>query len=364
MGDSTSTNTGWKGGVHTLTEQLLNRKLLWGICMLHTNELPPRHLISTMEGPTLSGKGFTGPVCSLLTKVEDMEYNPKFRALSSGEAIIEIPDNVLKEMSTDQKTSYRLVAAVKNGVLPECLQYLKCGELSHARWLTTAQRILFLYTRKHDLDKTNTKILNILASFCIQFYFKMYFDIKVKHLLTDAPRHIVTSLRILKTLPTQVRKVISPHIQSGAWHAHSENVLLSLLVSHDRIEREFAVDKILKVRGEEEYGDDSVRARVTPKLNFNAQTLTELIFWDDIREPVLTTGLSTSEIEALRVTPLSVPPFSCHTQSTERCVKLTTEAAASVTGQKARDQYIKARINHRKKLPQLKTKSDLLKTFN
>ena len=45
MGDSTATNTGWKGGVHALTEKLLGRKVLWGICQLHTNELPPRHLI-------------------------------------------------------------------------------------------------------------------------------------------------------------------------------------------------------------------------------------------------------------------------------------------------------------------------------
>ena len=45
MGDSTATNTGWKGGIHALTEKIIGRKLLWGICLLHTNELPPRHLI-------------------------------------------------------------------------------------------------------------------------------------------------------------------------------------------------------------------------------------------------------------------------------------------------------------------------------
>ena len=45
MGDSTAMNTGRKGGIHTLTERLLNRKVLWGICQIHTNELPPRQLI-------------------------------------------------------------------------------------------------------------------------------------------------------------------------------------------------------------------------------------------------------------------------------------------------------------------------------
>ena len=41
MGDSTAMNTGRKGGVHALTEKLLDRKVLWRILQLHTNELPP-----------------------------------------------------------------------------------------------------------------------------------------------------------------------------------------------------------------------------------------------------------------------------------------------------------------------------------
>jgi hypothetical protein len=126
-------NTGWKCDSHALLEKLLGRRLYWGICSIHTNELPLRHLIATLDGPTCSDKGFTGPVCSLLTRVNEMTYNPRFRALPGGEDLISIPEEVVKTMSTDQRTSYKLVEAVKQGNLPQEMQEMHCGPLYHAR---------------------------------------------------------------------------------------------------------------------------------------------------------------------------------------------------------------------------------------
>ena len=100
-GDSTNMNTGWKGGSHALLEKMLGRRLYWGICPLHTNELPLRHLIANVDGPTCSDKGFTGPVCSLLSQVNEMAYDPDFRAILGSERIIYIPEKVVNSMSTD-----------------------------------------------------------------------------------------------------------------------------------------------------------------------------------------------------------------------------------------------------------------------
>ena len=47
-----------------------------------------------------------------------MEYNPNFKGIPEGEALISIPEEVLEKMSTDQKTCYKLVQAVKAGTLP------------------------------------------------------------------------------------------------------------------------------------------------------------------------------------------------------------------------------------------------------
>ena len=53
-GDSTNPNTGWAGGVLAWLEKFLGRKVFWMICMLHTNELPLRHLIEKLDGKTSS----------------------------------------------------------------------------------------------------------------------------------------------------------------------------------------------------------------------------------------------------------------------------------------------------------------------
>ena len=182
-GDSTNMNTGWKGGSHAHLEKLLGRRLFWGISSIHTNELPLCHLIAAIDGPTSSDKGFMGSVCSLLSKVNDMTYNPGFKGLPGGEDLIAMPENVVNSMSTDQRTSYKLVQAVKEGSLPLNMQEMHCGPLCHARWLTTAQRLVFMWTREHGLTGQLLRVLEVLVKFCLQHYFKLYFDIKVRHLI-------------------------------------------------------------------------------------------------------------------------------------------------------------------------------------
>ena len=255
---------------------------------------------------------------------------------------------------------------MKDGALPESLQYFRCGSLSHARWLTTGERLLFLYTRKHNLSGEPARVLKVLTEFFVKVYFVLYFEFKVKHTIVDGPRHIVTSLRVLRSQPQEVINIVSPYIQSGAWFSHPENILLSLLASSDKKERIFAVEKVIAARGDSEFGDKSVRPWRKPKLNFAAKTLCELIDWEaeQIHEPVNTADLSQAQIVSLKEKALAVPPFSCHTQGTERAVKLTTEAAAAVCGQEAREGYVQARLSHRQSLPSYKCKKDFLKTYN
>jgi len=365
-GDSTNCNTGWKAGSHAHLEKLLGRKLFWGICNIHTHELPLRHLIRILDGPTVSDVGFSGDVCSLLKDVSEMPYNPKFERMPEGEDLQPIPENIVKNMATDQKVSYKLVNALKAGELPPELQEVMCGPPNHARWLTTGERIIFMWTRKHGLSGHNLKVLRLLVKFCLEFYFKIYFDIKVKHHIEDAPYHLLSQIRILKTQPKIDRDAVTFYIRKGAWYSHPECLLLSLLASSDSSDRYFAVDQILKLRGMNEYGDTSVRDRVTPKINLSATSLKTLISWKtgQVAEPVFTCALPKKDIESFRETPYQVPKFSCHTQSTERCVKLVTEAAAAVAGPESREGYIRAQIQHREMMPVFLTKKDILCTFD
>ena len=85
--------------------------------------------------------------------------------------------------------------------------------------------------------------------------------------------------------------MVTSYIQSGAWFAHPEAVLVSLLASPVAEDRKFAVDQIFKV---------------TPFLKMDATMLTGLIDWeaDTVHEPVFSCSLSKAELHEVLAKPL------------------------------------------------------------
>ena len=92
------------------------------------------------------------------------------------------------------------------------------------------------------------------------------------------------------------------------------------------------------------------RMRVQPELNFNAETLVDLISWEEASEPIFTCDLSKDQLVEIRDKPLEVEYYCNHTQVIERAVKEVTEALGSVFGQDRRDGFIRGRAAHRELL--------------
>ena len=237
--------------------------------MLHCNELPLRHLLTALDGPTSSKDGFTGPIGRLLGDVNELEINPNFKPVS-GEGLVLLPEDVVRGLSTDQHNCYRLMKAVMSGQMSKELAGLKCGSLNHARWLTTAEALLMLWTRKHGLEGEDLTRFESIINFVVNIYFRLYFDIKVKNSLVHGPHHILTALRLLRSQPEEVRNIVMPYVCSGAYHAHSESIILTLLASESEDDRALGVNLIMDIRGDEEYGDISVRKHRTLSLNLQA----------------------------------------------------------------------------------------------
>jgi len=84
-----------------------------------------------------------------------------------------------------------------------------------------------------------------------------------------------------------------------------------------------------------------VKFKVPEKLKFDALEYFDMINLAvcPISEPPVTKAMTDAELRELitmEVTPnFSFPKFPCHTQTVERCVKLATEAAKTVYGQKS-----------------------------
>ena len=161
-----------------------------------------------------------------------------------------MPDKILKDLLTDQAYSYRIVTAIRTGVLPENLINLKIGPISHFRWLTTANRFCRLWVSFHFLTEKTFKNLRLIIEFIVGVYYPCWFQIKVKQSWLDRPQHVLFQLKLLKYQKEEVIAIV----KRSAWFAFSECIIQTLLCSNIEEERKLGVQKVLEIRGK---GDDN-----------------------------------------------------------------------------------------------------------
>ena len=143
--DGTNVNVGKDGGVIRYFELNVGRPLQRMICLFHFNELPFRHLFEfyfgKTTGPRTFGDEFGNKIIQDLTKLPIVNYSP-----ISGSSIENLTEQVIRELTNDQKYLYNISKAIEND--PKCfpisLVDLNPGTINHARWLTRANRILRL----------------------------------------------------------------------------------------------------------------------------------------------------------------------------------------------------------------------------
>ena len=146
-GDGCPLNTGCGGGIMIWLEKELGWRLNWIVCLIHTNELGPRHLIADLDGGTSSGSAFRGPIGLLLPSVENLERDPTFEPIVIGDDLVELTGEAERNLSTDFKHLRLLVKSIRTGRIHPSLWDVILGRLCHSRWYTTMNRfysILFL----------------------------------------------------------------------------------------------------------------------------------------------------------------------------------------------------------------------------
>lgn len=162
-----------------------------------------------------------------------------------------------------------------------------------------------------------------------------------------------------------MKTIVDEVIQRNAYFCHVENILFAMLTDQQNHIRQLACRRILAAR---EVSTVGVRMFRVPKVNFAAQNNVELIDWTSTEKyvPPVLKSVSKEQLQAYisnsettqSTQLIDFPKFPCHTQGTARCIRLVTEAAAAVWGQKRRDRFIRARMDSRRKMKSFETKSE------
>ena len=170
----------------------------------------------------------------------------------------------------------------------------------------------------------------------------MWFACKQHVRITEGPKHLHNQTKLLKVVKEPVLSIAKKNVAQNAYWAHPEVLLVAMLADNSKSIRTKAVEKILSLRGDSDFGDDQPRLYEVPQLKFNANCYTDMIDWkqEKIYEPVLTVKMSKEELLALKDSPLNLPRYPSNTQSVERLVKQTSRAASSVAGFDARDRFL------------------------
>ena len=138
-------------------------------------------------------------------------------------------------------------------------------------------------------------------------------------------------------------RLLEKNMQRNMFMAHKEAILLAMLGDEDAAVRAEAVEMIRAVRQRStSSAEQQIRAYKAPTVNTSAENFRELIDLPAIMEcgndlePPHTRALSDTELAKFKQQPL-VTGVPLHTQSTERAVKLTTEAASAISGTERQD---------------------------
>jgi len=129
--DSTNINTGASGGAIHHLENMLGHSLQWFICMLHTNELPLRHLFMKLDDQTTGSTTFSGDIGKAIQTCEDRAI-ANFKPITDGQALPQMSNDVLEDLSRDQQYLYKIIQAIRLGTVSIDLSRQKPGLLCHS----------------------------------------------------------------------------------------------------------------------------------------------------------------------------------------------------------------------------------------
>jgi len=186
-----------------------------------------------------------------------------------------LPDDIVNNLSPDQKYLYQICVAVIDGIVPETLQCSKIRNLCHSRWLTLANRIMRIYVSLETSSKYYETII-YLVKYIVGVYYKTFAAIKYKPSLADGPLHLHNQIKYIKSeFDGDELVLLLESVQNNCTFAHPENLIIAMMCSDNIDAMRQAINIISSIR---KFPLDSFEARqfILPKVKTRAPHYNEM----------------------------------------------------------------------------------------
>jgi hypothetical protein len=107
--------------------------------LLYVNELPLRHIITTLDGRTVFGSRFSGPLGRQIEQ-EDLHASDPDEFEPIVISVVRPSAEILNDQSNHQRLLLEYMLGVSCGTVAAKFIHRKPGPLNHARWLIAAIR--------------------------------------------------------------------------------------------------------------------------------------------------------------------------------------------------------------------------------
>ena len=185
-----------------------------------------------------------------------------------------------------------------------------------------------------------------------------------------------------QALDEESKRIVRPVLQHNGYFAHSECLLLSMLVDHSKSLRMLAFRRIMKARKSE--NSCAKRRYSVPEINFDAHSYADMISWDtenindddsdedpkfvtSYTEPPVLSDLSEENLKEIAEKGEisdNLYYLPCHNQKVERAIKLVSQSSQKAREKIDREGIIQTVIASRAALPSFETKKDFKVKWN
>ena len=243
--------------------------------------------------------------------------------------------------------------AIIDGKCPPWLAHRKVGGISHARWLTTAIRINFVYMSM----PVPTPAITRLATFVVQGYACWWFQSRVSWRISDAPNLLFTAMKYIHSLCAFESVALKLVIERNFFWGHHESILVACLTNPDEDIRSRAIARIVQARQREVAGE--VRIFHLPTPVYTAASFENMIDWSSVQitSPPLLRKLTNNDLREYEEKPM-VTNIPHNTQHLERLIQLMAKNASRAATPKLRNGLCKATLRNRTLRPKMDQKGD------